>query len=689
MQNKADNSFKYDAKMYYNGEKYMTSANEKLSDIYQACKDKWTNWGSNFEYKKELNQIIDDIFEASSESTAICNTIEEKRHNIYFIDSKFENEYIQISGAKFDKTPLESQNFYDENQYIEEFLDYCERNQDYLTPEAKAIYAELKIEKEKRDELAVLYVQRERNSGIVHPIIEIDLNKRIKELEKELGIYENKWYDDIGASIKDTASEWKEGCTSLIQGEGFGEILDATKKTAATLYVARRSIGSGLAKLGEWIVVDSLSFLGGSIAAGVTWLIDHETGANLMDGTLDFVRRDLVGEANQHFYENTTIGQFINENSTLKYDSAGARGIQTASEFLGKFAIATAATIASGGTAAPLVIGAMYGIGSSIEKYTQSVDRANGESYNYLEAFGRTTAGGIAGAAEFYGYGQMGAGLIETNIPSNASTSFWKNFLTRDTILDSAATIADHGVNVLTGDESWQRALLLGGAELTFALGLSAAGAWKTTKAVRAQNAINNIYYRTDIDFDDPVAFNAYLDSLSPEQRSIFIQEYYKNGSAFNTPEATAYLDHNELEADHNKLFSSEEYADYARANWSKGEGITQDMIEVADKNFAEHSKDFYNRASYYEDLLYAESKIDVDSAKWELDPISGEYVQTAPHKRLSADDPGILNSVVPERKQEVLNEIALHTINGKTKVHTGNTNLRSFEKYVLGQQEL
>lgn len=303
------------------------------------------------------------------------------------------------------------------------------------------------------------------------------LEDEIEGLQKNLGVYENKWYEDIGEAFVKTGCAWK----TAFKTKDLDDFKSAAKQTAATGAVICRSAGSGILKIGE-LVVDGVVVAGGSIVSGLAWIGNSDAGKNLMDGTLDFIKRDLVGELNQNFYENNPIGKWINENSNLKYDSAGAKAIQNAGEFVGKVALATAATVVSGGAAAPIVIGAMYGAGNAGEKYTQSVDRNNGESYNYGKALLRTTAGAVAGAAEFYGYGQMGAGMLGVNISPQASTSFVKNFLVKDTILDSASVITDHGVNVAFGDETLQQALLYGGGELALSLGMSAIGAYKTTK---------------------------------------------------------------------------------------------------------------------------------------------------------------------------------------------------------------
>lgn len=322
-----------------------------------------------------------------------------------------------------------------------------------------------------------------------------ELKNKIKAIQKENGTYVNKWYEDWGKSFSKTGAQWKKGFQSLFNGEGFKELGTAVKQTVATNAVIYNSAKSGVLKLGEYLF-DGGTAVVGSVAAGITWLFDNDEAGNVMDWTLDEIRKDRVGDANKSFYENTELGKWINENSNLKYDSAGAKAIQTTTEFVGKIALATAATIVTGGAAVPFLamgLGAMYGVGKAGEQYTQSVDRLSGENYSYGKFFGKSAAGALSGAAEFYGYGQMGAGIYNgVKSLSGAATltkeatqktattfgkSFAKNFLEVDTFLDSGAVIVDHGVNWLTGDATLSEALKSAGVEFSFALGLNALGA--------------------------------------------------------------------------------------------------------------------------------------------------------------------------------------------------------------------
>lgn len=311
-----------------------------------------------------------------------------------------------------------------------------------------------------------------------------ELESKIKTIEKDLNIYQNKWTEDIGEAFSKTGSAWK----TAWQTKSVNDALSAAKQTAATGAVMYRSARNGLLKVGE-LITDGATVVLGGVASGVTWVFNHDAGKNLMDKTLDYVRRDLVGEADKKFYENNPLGKWINENSNLKYDSAGAKVIQKTSKLAAEIAIATAAEIGSFGTATPLVTAmfALEGAGEAAESYTQSVDRNSGESYNYAAALGSTALGAFSGAMKGKMYGKIGANtfnilkdpsLIKSGITllketgakkiltnELKSTSFWVDFLT---------TGAQKGGEVVneynqTGNINWGKAFTSFAGELLYA----------------------------------------------------------------------------------------------------------------------------------------------------------------------------------------------------------------------------
>ena len=320
-----------------------------------------------------------------------------------------------------------------------------------------------------------------------------------KEEEKEGSFFSGikDFFVSINESRAKTAAAWGKGFSSLFKGKGFGDLGEAFEQTKASLFVELESAKSGSLKIVEGIV-DGITFLGGYSASGYVGVFDKIAGTDyahkIRQATTDHIRRDLVGEGRKYFYENTKVGKTINAKSNLKYDSAGAKGIYNISQFTGKLALAVGVTIATGGVAAPAAIGAVFGAGSGVERYAQTVNREAGEDYNYAKVGAKAIVSAGAEALEWAAWGSMGAGAlnaagIATNsvktTGSKASTSFMKNFVTKRNIAESAAVISDHGVNIAFGDETLKEALVYGGSELATSVALNALFAGFETKGAR------------------------------------------------------------------------------------------------------------------------------------------------------------------------------------------------------------
>lgn len=312
---------------------------------------------------------------------------------------------------------------------------------------------------------------------------------------------EAPWLTDIKGAYHATVAAWQDAGEARANGEGIGGYVDAMKQTKATLTVAYTTIQSGGLKIVEWLD-DGNHIVRGYSAAGFLKLYDMAAGTHhaedMMDSTLDFVRRDRVGELNDWFYGQTAFGREINKNSNLKYDSAGAAALRNASTTATVIAAATAATIASGGSLAPIMIGAIYGGGKSSEHYAQTVDRENGEGYNYSTALWKTLGGTISGALEWWGHGSLGKAAVFGikllpsaiksigafspstfrsvlanifKVGSNASKDdvlgfllknaprYAKNYLKElfcfENIAYTEAIVGQHLINIYTGDETW------------------------------------------------------------------------------------------------------------------------------------------------------------------------------------------------------------------------------------------
>ena len=349
------------------------------------------------------------------------------------------------------------------------------------------------------------------------------------------GVEESSWSQDLKYAWKATGAAWNEGITSVINGDGWGDMKEALKQTGATLGVTYTTLESGSLKVLEYLK-DGKTAITGFTTAGIFKLYDLVTGDNkskkIMDATLDDIRRDKVGELNKLFYEGTNLGKNINDASNLKYDSNGAEAMKAASEFTTKITLATGATIASGGSLAPVAAGFLYGGGKELEEYGQSVDRENGEEYSYPEAVLRGTSGAVSGSLEWWGYGSLGnfaytglkmipslkmlgskfylnpinslvekivelspkeivsttANFLKTNAPNflkNTAPNFLKNYgkelLSKENLLPTAAVISDHVISFALGDITADEMLQNIKNELKFTAAFSTVGALTRT----------------------------------------------------------------------------------------------------------------------------------------------------------------------------------------------------------------
>ena len=193
------------------------------------------------------------------------------------------------------------------------------------------------------------------------------------------------------------------------------------KEVGATIAVGTTSILSGGAKVIEYID-DGVTWVGGKGLEGVSWLVGEAAGLfsedkknSIMDwrdkykkNTKNYLDRDRVGELNEWFYENTKIGQDINEASYLKYDSEAAKTTQNITTKVTEIGGATALTILTGGAAAPLVfgVGCAEGIGKTAEKTYQNGGDFDDGTFSIL------LSGGLNGIS-WVANGKLGQGAFE------------------------------------------------------------------------------------------------------------------------------------------------------------------------------------------------------------------------------------------------------------------------------------
>ena len=353
----------------------------------------------------------------------------------------------------------------------------------------------------------------------------IELTKKLDELEsrssflekglKEKGLLELSGWEELkiaGAKYIDTLKDFKD---NIANGE-FEEAHDNIKTLQATNAVVLGKVTSGILKIGEY-VQDGVAMLETTGASVITLGIDAVFGTNYTDdmwkSTMDYVAIDQVGNIEKGFYENTSLGKELNDESILKYNSKGAESIKNASKKVGEMVAATAVTVATGGTAAPLVaagIGFLEGTGQGGEKYFSMIDENGNYTNRNVKGIGLSYLEGIQKGSEWYISGQVGSGIyngvksfvnpasITKEVASRATGNTFKDAVVNtiklpDMYVDFAAATAKAGAGYITnGEVNWKDyAFEMGFAVLGNFAGelLSAAGA---NKALKNQNKVSD-----------------------------------------------------------------------------------------------------------------------------------------------------------------------------------------------------
>ncbi len=189
----------------------------------------------------------------------------------------------------------------------------------------------------------------------------------------------------------------------------LNKALELAGKVGATVAVAANSMVSGILDVGEGLL-DGVVWAGATVAS---WFGVDTTAAK------EFIARDLVDEANEEFYENTELGRALNENSYIKYDSEAAQNIRAGSEIVTNFALATALTFATGGTAAPFAVGMTLGLGETAEN-TYQTKGTDANIIDELKIFGS----GILTGLSWIGKGKLGLGHV--TIAEKCMSRGWK-----------------------------------------------------------------------------------------------------------------------------------------------------------------------------------------------------------------------------------------------------------------------
>ena len=286
-----------------------------------------------------------------------------------------------------------------------------------------------------------------------------DLAKEYAALQvdmKEAGLMDKTGWDEIKDAVKALGNSGQDVINAFKNGnseEILTSIRDFSTQALATGAVTTEKVIAGVAKVGEGLE-DGIHIIGTTLATPTAYVTDALLGTNTMEhmwnNTMDYVSIDRVGEVEKAIFENTKAGQWVNDNSLLKYDSSGAETIKNfttnAIEDVGVIGI----TLATGGTFAPAAIAAFKGVealGTSGEERFSKINE-NGEYTNrevkdvalayldggveFAEAYGQALATGAAvnGVKAFTQAGGMEGvkGLLSRDAFSSAGAYLRGNF---------------------------------------------------------------------------------------------------------------------------------------------------------------------------------------------------------------------------------------------------------------------
>lgn len=401
--------------------------------------------------------------------------------------------------------------------------------------------------------------------------------------------------------------------------ESIGDFFsDLGKKVTSTGAVVTTSVINGVANIGEGIV-DGITWTGGKIVEGASWLIGEASGLfsdNVKENinewrnqakvdVKEFIKEDWSGRVNNWFYQDTKIGQRINENSAIKYDSKLANEITGLTEFTGKLIAATAATVATGGAAAPATLGLIFGLGDQAEKIYQENQNTTGTQE--LGIF----VSGIGEAANWYALGKLGEGglalanIIKENGLKQTGATIWKSItstisqvksngvlnttkeiiknsnLTKafaaENLADSIGIIGDNAGDWLVGNEEFNlKNVTKAGGELLAAWMLNmffdSATDYLTNNSNRLKAMANEV-----TDFD--LKFKQDLAALDPSAA-----DYIKKKALI---EERAALRNQLLESIHAKGMTMQEYVKYC-GTIAQVDPATQKLITEAATNVHE-----------------------------------------------------------------------------------------------------
>ncbi len=376
-------------------------------------------------------------------------------------------------------------------------LDLYEKYLKYRDMESQVTDLETEIRKLETERVAAInegMQGAERRKALEAEIEELqkqryDIKRKLRDVAPELkksGYLEYTGWEQVCNSFKQMGDNWGEVFSNLYEGD-FSEAWENTKvafkSTGATFCVINEKLLAGGAKVLEYLndgtVMLKTAITSPFLIAGDA-IFGTDTLDQAWDNTMAYVAEDMVGDVEKVFYENTKVGQIINDNSLLKYDSAGANLFKNAGVKLTETAVCVvigAFTAGVGGYAAAAGFGFLEGLGEGGERQFNIVDEDGNYTNRNLKGVALATLNGGAKAVQSVGYAKMGRGLASAFGNQPVGANEMSKFATKlDTALAKSPKVARVAVKTLVNGDT---AIELAGAGCRYAATGIETGDWK------------------------------------------------------------------------------------------------------------------------------------------------------------------------------------------------------------------
>lgn len=201
-----------------------------------------------------------------------------------------------------------------------------------------------------------------------------------QQIPSETVYFDNHAIPVNAISVNPNVVETDINESQVVQDNGdreglFSSIGNVIVRSAASNVVNKVKVAAGVLDVVENIS-DGFLWTGGKVVEGGSYVISQVAGIfdddvkssilnwreDAKDWTKETIAYGVVDNAEDTLF-NTRLGKTINDASYMKYDSVLANTIENATKIGAELAAATAATVATGGAASPLMVAIVGGVG--------------------------------------------------------------------------------------------------------------------------------------------------------------------------------------------------------------------------------------------------------------------------------------------------------------------------------------